>query len=57
MRWRRSRSCAQVYSGSIGYETDHIQIFEERAWLREAIESRRFFSASAPSASASCWSG
>jgi 2-oxoglutarate dehydrogenase E1 component len=33
----------QVYSGSVGYETDHIQIFEERAWLRDAIESRRFF--------------
>jgi len=35
----------QAYSGSIGYETDHIQIFEERAWLRDAIEDRRFFSA------------
>jgi 2-oxoglutarate dehydrogenase E1 component len=35
----------EVYSGSIGYETDHIQIFEERAWLRDAIEDRRFFSA------------
>src|SRR5262245_16346333 len=33
----------QIYSGSIGYETDHIQIFEERAWLRDAIEGRRFF--------------
>jgi 2-oxoglutarate dehydrogenase E1 component len=32
-----------VYSGSIGYETDHIQVFEERSWLREAIESRQFF--------------
>src|SRR5262249_20325775 len=36
----------QVYSGSIGYETDHIQIFEERAWIREGIESRQFFGAS-----------
>jgi len=35
----------EAYSGSIGYETDHIQIFEERAWLRDAIEDRRFFSA------------
>ncbi len=33
----------QAYSGSIGYETDHIQIYAERAWLREAIEDRRFF--------------
>src|SRR6266542_2134753 len=32
-----------VYSGSIGYETDHIQNYEERSWIREAIESRRFF--------------
>ncbi|MBK9713025.1 MAG: 2-oxoglutarate dehydrogenase E1 component [Kouleothrix sp.] len=33
----------EVYSGAIGYETSHIQIFEERAWLRAAIESRSFF--------------
>jgi 2-oxoglutarate dehydrogenase E1 component len=33
----------QAYCGPIGYETDHIQIFEERAWLREAIESYQFF--------------
>lgn len=33
----------QVYSGSVGYETDHIQIFDERYWLREAIEGRSFF--------------
>jgi 2-oxoglutarate dehydrogenase E1 component len=31
-----------VYAGTVAYETDHINIFEERAWLREAIESRRF---------------
>jgi 2-oxoglutarate dehydrogenase E1 component len=33
----------RAYCGSIGYETDHIQIHEERAWVREAIESYRFF--------------
>ncbi|HEU5090080.1 MAG TPA: thiamine pyrophosphate-dependent enzyme, partial [Roseiflexaceae bacterium] len=33
----------EVYSGQVGYETDHIQIFEERAWIREAIETRRFY--------------
>jgi 2-oxoglutarate dehydrogenase E1 component len=33
----------QAYSGSIGYETDQIQEFEERAWIREAAEDRRFF--------------
>src|SRR5690349_10211652 len=35
----------EAYSGSIGYETDHIQIFEERAWIRDAIEDRRFWNA------------
>jgi 2-oxoglutarate dehydrogenase E1 component len=32
-----------AYSSSIGYETDHINTFEERSWIREAIESRQFF--------------
>ncbi|GAB4166606.1 MAG: 2-oxoglutarate dehydrogenase E1 component [Roseiflexaceae bacterium] len=32
-----------AYSGMIGYETDHIQAFDERAWLRDAIEARSFF--------------
>jgi 2-oxoglutarate dehydrogenase E1 component len=36
----------EAYSGSTGYETDHIQIFEERTWLRDAIEEQRFWSAS-----------
>ena len=31
-----------VYSGSIGYEDDHIQIAAERDWLRDAVESARF---------------
>ncbi len=33
----------QAYSGPIGYEDDHIQVDEERQWLRQAVESRRFF--------------
>ena len=33
----------QAYSGSIGYEDGHIQNPEERGWVREAAESRRFF--------------
>ena len=33
----------QAYSGSIGYDDEHIQNPEERAWLRHAAESRRFF--------------
>ncbi|MFN8442118.1 MAG: 2-oxoglutarate dehydrogenase E1 component [Caldilineaceae bacterium] len=32
-----------VYSDRIAYETDHIQDYEERTWLREAFEDRRFF--------------
>ncbi|MDR3709642.1 MAG: 2-oxoglutarate dehydrogenase E1 component [Capsulimonadaceae bacterium] len=32
-----------VYSGTVGYEDDHVQNAEERGWLREAAESRRFF--------------
>jgi 2-oxoglutarate dehydrogenase E1 component len=33
----------QAYSGSVGYEDDHIQVAEEREWLREAVETGRFF--------------
>jgi 2-oxoglutarate dehydrogenase E1 component len=33
----------QAYSGSIGYEDDHLQTPAERDWMREAAESRRFF--------------
>ena len=32
----------QVYSTTIGYDYDHIRLPEERGWLREAAESRRF---------------
>ena len=32
----------QAYSGAVGYETGHIHIPQEREWLRQAIESRRF---------------
>lgn len=33
----------QAYSGSVGYEDDHVQIAEEREWLRESVETGRFF--------------
>jgi 2-oxoglutarate dehydrogenase E1 component len=33
----------QIYSGPIGYETDQIQNYEERGWIRDCAESRRFF--------------
>ncbi len=38
----------QAYSGPIGYEDDHIQVAEERQWLVQAIESRRFFQGFGP---------
>jgi len=31
-----------IYSSSIGFDNDHIRIPEERFWLREAAESRRY---------------
>ncbi|MBC8159855.1 MAG: 2-oxoglutarate dehydrogenase E1 component, partial [Roseiflexaceae bacterium] len=33
----------EAYAGSIGYETDHLHSFEERSWMREAIESHQFW--------------
>jgi 2-oxoglutarate dehydrogenase E1 component len=33
----------QAYSGSVGYEDDHIQVAAERQWLRESVETGRFF--------------
>ncbi len=32
----------RVYSTTIGYDYDHIRLPEERNWLRQAAESRRF---------------
>jgi len=33
----------QAYSGTIGYEDEHIQNAQERYWLRDAAESRQYF--------------
>ncbi|MDX1934143.1 MAG: 2-oxoglutarate dehydrogenase E1 component [Capsulimonadales bacterium] len=33
----------KAYSGSIGYEDDHVQVAEEREWLRSSVESGVFF--------------
>ena len=35
-------SLRDIYSSSIGYDFDHLRVPEERDWLREAAESRRF---------------
>ncbi|HEX5500363.1 MAG TPA: 2-oxoglutarate dehydrogenase E1 component, partial [Thermomicrobiales bacterium] len=31
-----------IYSAGIGYDFDHVQIAEERAWLRHAVETGAF---------------
>lgn len=38
----------QLYEGPIGYEFEHVSDAEERAWLREAVESGRFCPPSDP---------
>lgn len=37
-----------IYTGSIGYDYDHLSNPDEREWLREAAESRRFHPDNAP---------
>ncbi len=32
----------EIYSARIGFDNDHIRLPEEREWLREAAESRRY---------------
>ena len=32
----------EIYSSTIGYDYDHLRLPDERAWLREAAETRRF---------------
>ena len=38
----------ELYSGTVGYEFAHIPNAEERTWLREAIESRKYSSPASP---------
>ena len=38
----------EIYCGTIGYDIAHIFVPEERRWLRDAIESRRYHSSSDP---------
>lgn len=32
----------EIYSSAVGYDFDHIQVPEERRWLRDAVETRQF---------------
>lgn len=36
------RRLFEIYTGSVGYEFDQIEDPDERAWLREAVESGRY---------------
>ncbi|PJF20920.1 MAG: 2-oxoglutarate dehydrogenase E1 component, partial [Phototrophicales bacterium] len=40
--WEATEKLKQIYASTIGFDNDHIRIPEERNWLREAIESRRY---------------
>ena len=39
---------SELYCGTVGYDLAHIFVPEERRWLRQAIETRRFHSSSDP---------
>jgi 2-oxoglutarate dehydrogenase E1 component len=41
--WEAIEKLRQIYSGTIGYEDEHIQNAKERYWLRNSAESRQFF--------------
>ncbi len=41
--WVALERLRAAYCGSIGYEDDHVQVGEERKWLRHAVETGRFF--------------
>ncbi len=38
----------EIYCGTVGYDIAHIFVPEERRWLREAVESRRYQAATDP---------
>ena len=48
----------RVYSGTTGYDFDHVQVAEERDWLRDAVESGQLpRRRSHGRRSGRCWSG
>jgi len=44
--WEAIGKLREIYSGTIGYDDEHIQVDEERYWLRNAAESRQAKTAS-----------
>ncbi|MGB8647080.1 MAG: 2-oxoglutarate dehydrogenase E1 component [Anaerolineae bacterium] len=41
--WEAIQALRAIYSATTGYSYEHIHDPEERAWLRDAAESRRFY--------------
>lgn len=37
------KALRRLYSGTSGYETDHVHFYAERKWLLDSIESRRYY--------------
>ncbi len=42
------RRLREMYSGTLGYDCDHLRSADERRWLRDAAESRRFYPSMRP---------
>lgn len=40
--WQAIQMLRDIYSSNIGFDFGHLRVPEEREWLREAVESRRF---------------
>ena len=37
------KALRRIYSGTTGYETDHVHFYNERQWLHDSIESKRYY--------------
>jgi len=46
--WDALEALRGIYSGTIGYDVDHVRAPEQRRWLREAAETGRFRPPQAP---------
>ena len=40
--WEAIQALRDIYTDRTGFDFDHLRVPEERHWLREAVESRRF---------------
>ena len=46
--WEAIEALRGIYSGTIGYDVDHVRVPEQRQWLRQAAETGRFRPPQAP---------